>query len=500
MNSKSLMSRQELSWIFGGMILVYFLGLYTNLIYNPIAWIDEVMDLDPAVQWVNGNGYQSKLWPYKGSDSFFLANLPLRNLSFILSTYLFGPDIFWVRLPHFIMALMVGITLFYILQYRCRHEYISLFLVLFIMLDKGLYESIRSVRCEMLQVFLFLIAFGFTVYRKKPFIAIIAGALLYLVHPASWGLSLLIFVWNGWMLKRTSIGLGLAGIVVFLIPGTFWLWMIDFNFSGLHTQLFAAGMDHSSIGKHVGTLLRGHFLGRYEHYFPLQIWSIAAVWAAHILAVLLFIRRYTYGKKPPFISYALLIHSIYWLVFLEPHVRYSPTMMVICYVQLIYFIPMVRNKWVFGMRTMIVLIALQSITFAGINSLGFSERFSRNPYNAMTWIHEQIQQNRLSEQHRILLAGQSIGAYFHYQYPGVLADYMEPNYPHHFDFSDYDELYVLWNVPVEGEFIAKYYPAGGLGLPVFKGSSLNYKGFKLFRVTPDEMRSFCLKVRNENPW
>ena len=83
-------------------ILVFFL-VYTalsliNLDSLPVAWTDEVLNLDPAIQFIHNGHYTSKLWPNPNCDIIFASYLPA--LQWFQTAYLsFLPlEIFWVRL------------------------------------------------------------------------------------------------------------------------------------------------------------------------------------------------------------------------------------------------------------------------------------------------------------------------------------------------------------------------------------------------------------------
>ncbi|MFT6004504.1 MAG: hypothetical protein ACI8UQ_001643, partial [Bacteroidia bacterium] len=44
----------------------------------PLAWVDEISGVEPAINFLQGNGYTSKIWPHEGVEKQFLAYLPLQ--------------------------------------------------------------------------------------------------------------------------------------------------------------------------------------------------------------------------------------------------------------------------------------------------------------------------------------------------------------------------------------------------------------------------------------
>jgi hypothetical protein len=72
-------------------------GLF-NLDRLPIAWNDEVQNLDPALVWHNTQRFCSPLWPNPGAETHFLSYPPLIEAWHCL--WLFAGKSPWiVRLP-----------------------------------------------------------------------------------------------------------------------------------------------------------------------------------------------------------------------------------------------------------------------------------------------------------------------------------------------------------------------------------------------------------------
>ena len=56
----------------------------------PLAWVDEISGVEPAINFLQGNGYTSQIWPHEGVEKQFLAYLPLQGWLHILTQYILG--------------------------------------------------------------------------------------------------------------------------------------------------------------------------------------------------------------------------------------------------------------------------------------------------------------------------------------------------------------------------------------------------------------------------
>lgn len=84
-------------WIFLLIGIYLITGLF-NLDRLPIAWNDEIQNLDPALVWHHTGKYCSPLWPNPGAESEFLSYPPLLEAWHCLWLY-FGQSAWIVRLP-----------------------------------------------------------------------------------------------------------------------------------------------------------------------------------------------------------------------------------------------------------------------------------------------------------------------------------------------------------------------------------------------------------------
>lgn len=471
-------------------VLGYFALVLFNLVYVPIVWIDEIMDLDPSMRWVEGQGYNSYLWQYKGSEHFFLANLPLRNLPFAVMGFFFGADVFWIRLPSVLFLAGTCYFLWKLLKHY-SNENIAWVVLLFFMFDKGVYESLRSVRCEMQQLFFLSAALYFTLINIKKTLAILLCSLLALVHPASWIISLVIAVRN--ILDNHSVRNRLFVMVLYITPFLLWFWIIGFDWLGIKEQLISAGEDHTENLNGLGVLVH-HFYDRFSIYTKTQPWVWLAVLFAHVLAFRNLV------KKKDFISFVFLAHSVFWMLVLAPNYRYNPTMLMLAYLLIASFFKNLNWNRTWQKVLISIILLIQAIPFLSVNTLGILQRKERNPYEVQHWLSENI-----SVKGKTLICGESIGLYWIHNVPFSQRniEFCAPNYPHKFDFESYDKLILLSSESLDFAPYSEYSPQ--IRFPQFekllkKAGSPTYRGMKLYEVSAEDLKAYCLKIRHGDSW
>ena len=69
--------KTQFSWIHVLIGLYLVVGLF-NLDRLPIAWNDEIQNLDPAMVWHHTGQFCSPLWPNPGAEKTFLSYPPLK--------------------------------------------------------------------------------------------------------------------------------------------------------------------------------------------------------------------------------------------------------------------------------------------------------------------------------------------------------------------------------------------------------------------------------------
>ncbi len=131
------------------LIFTYAILSLVNLESLPVAWTDEVLNLDPAIQQLQNGTYTSKLWPNPNSDVIFASYLPA--IQWFQSAYLriVPIEIFWVRLPFALLTWGSIILGYFIIRKNSQlNDFWASIWVGIAFLDKSVFELSRSMRVE----------------------------------------------------------------------------------------------------------------------------------------------------------------------------------------------------------------------------------------------------------------------------------------------------------------------------------------------------------------
>jgi hypothetical protein len=404
------------------------------VLFIPIAWLDEVMDLDPAFNLLKGNGLQSKIWSYSGSDTYFVANLPFRQVPYFLALFVGNSSIYGVRIFFFFIAALSFYMVYKVFTLEIKNkEWLWIFLMLFFF-DKGIWESLRSVRTEIMQVGLFAAALYFVLYKQKAWIGLCFILPLVLTHPASWALGLILWIYAFSLLKSTRQKL--AYTIISLLPFILWFYSFAFDIHFFSKQFLAASSDHTSNGN-ILSKIYDHFWKRFFPYYNISPWVFILWIFAHIISIHKVYTSYKNKTKIDILSLLFLGHSIYWFLALAPMHRYNPSMLFIIYfISAKECVPFI-SKFKHSKIAISIIVFLQSIPFIVSCFLVSTQLQMRQHQRVLNWIEKQI-----PNQTNVLLGGEAIGAYYAFQkHPKV--QYYEPIYPQNIQFEIYTHKYLL---------------------------------------------------------
>ena len=346
-----------------GIYLIF--GLW-NLDRLPIAWNDEIQNLDPALVWHHTGNYCSPLWPNPGAEFKFLSYPPLLEAWHCLWLY-FGQSVWIIRLPFLIFHLLTALLLYRLVSQLLTApsstrkqpepyspkviEQLALLITALFLFDKSTGEIARSLRVEtpiMLLLALFISTAPKLIHQCKfhitPFLGLCLGSLA-IAHLYTWPL---VFVATVLILnhlihyqKQSSLLHGFTFLLGLIAPITiFWL-VVKPELHDLTTQLFMQAEDHS--GTSLGSNLYGFFFGRFIPYYIEQPYTFLLHLLYWIAALRLLILFYdprpnlwsTFFKTPkkhffnPFDTTSLipilyLSFAIPTATFLTPQHRYYP--------------------------------------------------------------------------------------------------------------------------------------------------------------------------------
>ncbi|MFM6952429.1 MAG: hypothetical protein ACKOXR_04705 [Bacteroidota bacterium] len=268
-NSPSIASN-AIFWLLGIMAV---LGLL-NLDRLPIAWNDEVQNLDPALVWHNTGIFCSPLWPNPGAETKFLSYPPLIEAWHCLWLF-FGKSIWITRLPFLVAHLLTAFLLYRCLLSLLKNQEKSIFwafiLTALFLFDKSTGEIARSLRVEtpillLLACLMPLLSQFFK--EPSPLNAGLIGAILSglaLAHLYTWPLvATVLFLCFLASPKKKRLHTTLPLLILFALP-CFLFWItVQPDLHQLKTQLFMQAADHSSHS--LTNNLYAFFLGRFYPY------------------------------------------------------------------------------------------------------------------------------------------------------------------------------------------------------------------------------------------
>ena len=415
-------------------VVLYFLLLFFNLHLIPIAWLDEVMCLDPGFRLANGQGYNSYFWPQKGTEDFFLAYLPIQPLMHYLHQLVLPFDIYWVRFPWSIYLLLGSIMFYASMRKLGLSTLFSVGMLLLIINEKSLFETTRGVRVEPL-MFLAICSAVYVRIKNRSLLQSIVSTTMVFMHPDVWSIALVLYLdatYRSYKAHKRST----KTIAVVLTPliGTFlFLLFIDFDIVSFIGQFLHQGNDHSASGN-VFHRLHAHFIDRFWPYYISQPWIPTLVYAALIYAISNIIK-----KQENYLSYGVLITHLVWCSILGPFPRYNSILIVI---SLLVLAKPMYAMWM-NLKPNIAhtaLLGLCILSCADVvirHTMAIVQREERNPYAVIHWLQEE-----LPKEDTYLITGSDIAYYAMAE--DTTAGYFLYNIPpYKYDFNRYNRLLLL---------------------------------------------------------
>ena len=470
-------------------ILVFFLA-YTalsliNLDSLPVAWTDEVLNLDPAVQFIHNGQYTSKLWPNPNCDIIFASYLPA--LQWFQTAYLsFLPiEIFWVRLP-FALLIWGSILLAYriIRKNSPLNDFWATVWVAIAFLDKSVFELSRSMRIEPLLIFGTLLLFYWAPKKRLwGFKSLLIG-FLSMAHVYVWPF-LLVWFLSDW-LRLTPRQKITAALLTLLAPLAF-LASVNFDWSvitqqmGFHAQhhtLTQTDLPHNPIANSLWY--------RFFPYYREQPLNPFLFYGLVFVMLNLFWKQKMWRKPDSWIYGAWLLGIILLFGIITPQYRYLPVFWIL---GILLFLSSKRiHIQAPALKLLALLIAVNGVfSFTGRHTAALLQAQARSPQG----VHDFLRKELESEPHtRTLLLGESIGFYHTHLGQNYLRfDYGIDFYPQHFNWNQYDKVVLLTHeVRPQDSLIATYeslpekWETPKIMNAFAKGGT--YKGMRLYLLKP----------------
>ncbi len=478
LNNKNL---QRLWWVY----LIFYFGLVLfNLDRIPISWLDESYWLDVAHNLSNGS-YTSKIWHYPRIEEKFLAYLPFQFFYDAAFMKLLPHGVFWYRLPHVLTFIVAVIFLFKI--YR-KNQSLSLIatiiLVALFMNDKGIYDSIRNSRGEVLSLMLLAPAIYLFQQKKSVFGVTLLLSAVFFNHPSMWvivGVLMLYLFFREDLKNKALISIAFAfPVVAFLVYA-------EFDFELIKLQLIDHGEEHMATGN----LLVGHFWDRYMPFYKLQPWVPFLNLFITGYCVYAIIKQKSIKNLP--LEVTFLANSIYWLFVLAPLYRYNSPNILLLFILLPKPLLLLKQKYYDGLVNKKRILALSSIfivpcivlvffPFISRNLAGIVQREERDPQKATEWLDSHFDKNK-----KILLVDNSLAHYYALEQDNI--DFTITYSVYKYGFKEYDEVYLVSISPSQAKE-AVLLDTYTLDKDSFFGYSFNnvitYSGLKIYKIETEE--------------
>ena len=456
------------------LLALYLIPILIAFSRTPVAWLDETMNLDPAVQWHLHGKYVSKVWPNQGTDRLFMAYLPLVEVFHMANLSWLPKTLGWIRLP-FLLVFAAGVWSWLRLLQKWKLEpvWILLFAGLLVC-DRAVFEILRSGRSETLELSLLAGAL-LALFHRKGFIAALLAGLLWIAHPKLWALTAvlsLFILWNARGKANKALVLALMGAPCFC-----WLAWLGFPLDEAAAQLLGQSAGHGADGNLLNRFWH-HNWSRFLPYYAAQPWvpllHLLTWWPAFGL-----LRRHGWSIQAlPGLLW--MVQDVFWLFILAPHYRYLPPHQLLMYA--VWAIWVAEQQYAFHSRLrMAVLAFLPLLLYPWASRLAFAylQWEARDPQAAINWLHRS-----LPLEGKTLLIGHSIGHYHLWQRQDTLLDFALEIYPQKFAFSDYKKVYYLGTSlpPTLAEVppVAVYPLPAPVLPPSLDSKSATYRGLKLY--------------------
>lgn len=460
-----------------------------NLNKVPIAWIDEVMNIEPAWQYLQGNGFIGKMWPHAGTENAFLAYLPLSSFIHLVDIYLFPNEIFYTRL---LWLVALGITCFYIFRYIVARYLTNIAVIYFILclfvLDEGINNSLRNGRVEMPAIAIMSALFYLAIRNKRPSIQTVLISLLLISHPGLYPIAI-IFALNI-LTKKASPLKRIQYILTICFFPFIYLLIANFDFQNIYQQLVLHGREHDQTAVQ-GNPFYLHFFERFWPVYKYQPYMIVLNIIMHISCVYAIIFRW--NPRQQLLEWSYLLTSLFWFFALAPFYRYTSVlsfMMFLHLPSLVHRIFSVFGFLKFSLKSIskfqfigvFLLLSILSVPFVVRHYYTFKQWPERNEYGVYTWLDKSLQ---ASTSKKNLIIDEAIGFYYTMNHKGY--DFTLPYSLHKINLNDYEHIYYLSfrNEPQLSNLISTY-TVENTNTDIADRKIITYNNLKLYEV-PNEL-------------
>lgn len=473
------------------LLAVLFLIMLLNLNKVPIAWIDEVMNIEPAWQFLQGNGFVGKMWPHDGAEKVFLAYLPLSSFIHFIDLSLFPAELFYTRL---LWLLFLGISCVYMFKYIVARyltlEPVIYFIICIYVLDEGINNSLRNGRVEMPAIAIMSVLFYLAIRNKRPSIQAILISLLFIAHPGLYPIAI-IFSLN-LLTKKASLIKRIQYILSIAFFPFIYLLMAEFNFHQIYQQLVLHGKEHDHTAVQ-GNALYLHFVERFLPIYKYQPYMLLINIIMHVSCLYSIIFRW--NPRHQLLEWSYLLTSLFWFFSLAPFYRYTSVLTFLMFLHLPSLAHRVFSLFgnlKFSLKTgnkvqlsmMLILLIFISIPFSVRHYCTFKQWPERNEYKVYEWLDNTLQHQTNKKN---LLIDEAIGFYYTMKKPAEY-EFTLPYALHKYDLNNYENVYYLSfrEAPKKSKLISTYETNTTSDKVLAGRKVLTYDGLKLYKVESQE--------------
>ncbi len=467
-----------LGLLFGIMLL--------NLNKVPIAWIDEVMNIEPAWQYVNGNGFIGRMWPHEGTEKIFLAYLPLTSFIHLIDISLFPHELFYTRL---LWLISLGINCFYIFKYIVARymtlEAVIYFILCIYVLDEGINNSMRNGRAEMPTIAILSALFYFTIRNKRPSIQAVLISLLFISHPGIYPIAI-IFCLN-LLTKKASILKRVQYILSIAFFPFIYLLMANFDFQNIYQQLVLHGREHDQTAVE-GNAFYLHFVQRFLPIYKYQPYMLIVNLIMHASCIYSIIFRW--NPRQQLLEWSFLLTSLFWFFTLAPFYRYTSILSLLMFLHLPSLVQRIfsifgfikfslRTAKIWQIAMVFILLGVISAPFMIRHYYTFKQWPARNEYKVYNWLDTQIPS---TSEKKNLIIDEAIGFYYAMNHDNT--EFTLPYSLHKINFNDYHKVYYLSfrKEPKLSKHISTFEIDNYNHQTIIERKIINYQGLKLYEV------------------
>ncbi len=471
-----------LSLLFGIILL--------NLNKVPIAWIDEVMNIEPAWQFLQGNGFIGKMWPHAGTENVFLAYLPFTSFLHLIDLSLFPNELFFTRI---LWVISLGITCFYTFKYIVARymtmESVIYFILCVLVLDEGINNSMRNGRVEMPAIAIMSALFYLTIRNKRPSVQAVLISLLFITHPGLYPIAI-IFAINI-LTKKASPLKRVQYILSILFFPLIYLNLAHFDFQNIYQQLVLHGREHDQTAVQ-GNPFYLHFIERFWPIYKYQPYMIIANIIMHVSCVYSIIFRW--NPRHQLLEWSYILTSIFWFFVLAPFYRYTSVLSFMMFLHLPFLAQRIFSLFGFlkfslkelnklKIAFIFLVLTLISAPFLVRHATTFTQWKERDESAVYTWLDQTLVPSTTKKN---LIIDEAIGFYYSMNHPQF--EFTLPYSLHKINMVDYEHVYYLSfrDAPKLSKLISTYTVENPNRISIGDKKIITYQGLNLYEVPNQE--------------